>query len=111
MGKRNRRVCSCEVSEVISYFRGHRSPRRCLFTARIPTNEFRFQRPSPGGAIIAIFSDRNRAHRARTMTVIDSAYRLGVVAAPLVAVLRLGGFGVTVMPGVRAAAFFGFILK
>jgi len=45
------------------------------------------------------------------MTVIDSAYRLGVVAAPLVAVLRLGGFGVTVMPGVRAAAFFGFILK
>jgi MFS family permease len=55
------------------------------------------------GAILAEVSEANPAHRARIMTYVDTAYTLGEVLGPMVAGLLIGGFGVPVMLGVRAA--------
>jgi MFS family permease len=55
------------------------------------------------GAILAEVSDAQPRRRAQTMSFLDSAYTLGEVLGPLAAGLIIGGFGVPVMLGVRAA--------
>jgi MFS family permease len=55
------------------------------------------------GAILAEVSDADPAHRARTMSFIDTASTVGEALGPLAAGLLITGFGVPVMLGVRAA--------
>ncbi|HYL79799.1 MAG TPA: MFS transporter, partial [Candidatus Acidoferrum sp.] len=55
------------------------------------------------GAILAEVSDADPAHRARTMSFVDTAATLGEALGPLGAGLLITGFGVPVMLGVRAA--------
>jgi MFS family permease len=55
------------------------------------------------GAILATVSDSHPAHRARTMTLLDSAYTLGEIIAPLMAGFLLSGYGIVAMLSVRAA--------
>lgn len=55
------------------------------------------------GAILAEVSDADPAHRARTMSFVDTAATLGEALGPLGAGLLITGFGVPAMLGVRAA--------
>lgn len=55
------------------------------------------------GAILAEISDAEPAHRARTMSFVDTASTLGEALAPLGAGLLMASCGVPVMLGVRVA--------
>jgi MFS family permease len=55
------------------------------------------------GALLAEAAEADPERRARIMTFGDSAYTLGEVLGPLLAGALMGGFGVPVMLGVRAA--------
>ncbi len=55
------------------------------------------------GAMLAQISDGDPAHRAQTMSFVDTASTLGETLAPLGAGLLIAAFGIPVMLGVRAA--------